>query len=67
MPPLRKKQRLLPKPPSTKLDWKAQKEEQRLRKKENELKKTEKRIEELDTIRKLMRKCRNRKSQRMSV
>ena len=35
---------------STKLDWKAQKEEQaRLRKKENELKKTEKRIEELET------------------
>ena len=37
-------------PSSTKLDWKAQKEEQpRLRKKENELKKTEKRIEELET------------------
>ena len=35
---------------STKLDWKAQKEEQaRPRKKENELKKTEKRIEELET------------------
>ena len=35
---------------STKLDWKAQKEEQaRLRKKENELKKTEKRFEELET------------------
>ena len=35
---------------STKLDWKAQKEEQaRLRKKENELKKTEKRIEALET------------------
>jgi ATP-binding cassette subfamily F protein 3 len=35
---------------STKLDWKAQKEEQaRLRKKENELKKTEKRIETRDS------------------